>query len=191
MKENFSFIFLGMTHGFIDDFNKQEKLIEEIKPEFVLSEDMQNISLISIEDCSSFLQNKKHSLMTSFEDVKKLVSVCNEKEIKLIGIDFENFGFSEKIANKINSKEKITKEEEKEIEELVNKREAYQIKKIKEYENKSPKPILVFLGAWHLRSDGLIVSKIKNSKIIFPANKKGEMVLEPTEEKIVYAEKNI
>ncbi|MCK5149689.1 hypothetical protein KAJ87_02080 [Candidatus Pacearchaeota archaeon] len=191
MKKNFSFIFLGMTHGFIDDFNKQKKLIKEIKPEFIFSEDMQDISLISIGDYSSFLQNKKHSLMTSFGDVEKLVSIYKEDNIKLIGIDFENFGFSEKIANKINNKEEITKEEEKEIEKLVDKREEYHIKKISNQNNLSKKPILVFLGSWHLRSEGLIVNKIKNSKIIFPANKKGEMVLEPTKDKIVYMEKNI
>ncbi len=186
-----NFIFLGMTHGFINDFDKQKKLIEEIKPEFVLSEDMQDISIISDKDYSSFLQNKKHSLMMPFEDVEKLVSLCKEEKIKLIGIDFKNFGFSEKIANKIKNNEKVTKEEEKEIEELVNKREEYQIKKIKEYKNKSSKPILVFLGVWHLKEDSLIINEIKNSKIIFPANKKGDLVLEPTKDKIVYMEKVI
>ncbi len=186
-----NFIFLGMTHGFIDDFTEQKKLIEEIKPEFVLSEDMQDISIISDKDYSSFLQNKKHSLMMPFEDVEKLVSLCKEKNIKLIGIDFKDFGFSKNISNKINNNEKVTKEEEKEIEELVNKREKYQIKKIKEYENKSTNTILVFLGAWHLRKGGLISNEIKNSKIIFPANKKGDLVLEPTKDKIVYMEKFI
>jgi len=186
-----TFIFLGMTHGFINDFAKQKELIEEIKPEFVLSEDMQNKSLISNEDYFSFLQNKKHSLMMDFKDVEKIVSLCNEKKIKLIGIDFKDFGFSREIANKINENEKITEEEEKEIGELVNGREKYHIEKIKEYENKSSKPILVFLGAWHLREDGLIVKEFQNSKIIFPANKKGELVLEPTKDEIVYREKII
>jgi hypothetical protein len=92
---------------------------------------------------------------------------------------------------KINEKKEFTPEEEKEIELIVKKREKYQIKKISENSGKSKRPVLVFIGSWHLRKNGPIYSRFKNCKIIFPANKRGELVIEPTQEKIVYMEKKL
>lgn len=189
MKNLFNFIFLGTTHGFINDFTKQKELIEEIVPEFILSEDMENIELISNEDYNSFLKNKSHSSMTSFKDVEKIVNICYDKKIKLIGIDLENFGFNKNLINKINNNIEITKEEEIEIDKILEERENYQIKKILEYQNKGSKPILVFLGAWHLRNNSSIYKKITNSKIIFPADENGDIVLADTKEKITYEER--
>ncbi len=189
MENNFSFIFLGLTHGFIDDFDKQYKLIKEINPEIVLSEEMENIELKNILDYESFLKNKKHSLMTSFKDVENLVNLCKKNKIKLIGFDLKNFGFSEKITNKINNNLPLSKLEEKEIENIVLKREFYQIKKIKEFQNKSKKSILVFLGSWHLRKESPLLKEISNSKIIFPVDKKGNLIFEPKEGEIKFIEK--
>ncbi len=188
MEKPFNFVFLGLTHGFIDDFVKEKSLIEEIKPEFVFSEDMENKKLISPEDYDYFLKNKKHSIMTKFEEVEKLVNLCRGREIKIIGIDFENFGFPNQTCKKILSGSPFTKNEEEEINKIAKKREDYHFKKLKESEKISKKPILVLLGSWHLRNEGLIMKNIKNAKVIFPANKRGDLVFEPTEEKIVYRE---
>lgn len=191
MESNFSFIFLGLTHGFLDDFRKEEEVIKKTNPSVILSEEMEDKILASEGDYKNFLDKKEHSLMTNFKRMKPLVSLCQKKKIYLIGIDFKNFGFKKELITKMSHNKNLTKKEEKEIERMVQKRESYHIKKILESSKIYKKPILVFLGAWHLRKEGLIVSQIKNSRIIFPADKKGELVVKPTREKIVYMEKNI
>ena len=191
MKENLDFIFLGLSHGFINDFDKEKELIEEIKPEIVLSEEMENNKLNSDEEYKNFLDNKTHSLMTSFEEVEKLAKLCKEKKIKLIGIDFKNFGFSKEVSHKLKEGQPFDSEEEIKINNLVKKREKNHLKEILKFKESSKKPILVFLGSWHLRKGGLLTKKIRKSKIIFPANKGGDLVFEPTKEKIVYMEKII
>lgn len=129
MEENLDFIFLGLSHGFINDFDKEKELIEEVKPEIVLSEEMENKKLISEEDYENFLKKKVHSFMTSFEGVEKLVNLCKEKKIKLIGIDLENFGFSKGVAFKIKKGKSFSPKEEIEINSLVKRREEIHLKK--------------------------------------------------------------
>jgi kynurenine formamidase len=186
--ENFSFIFLSLTHGFINDFEKQEKLINEVKPEIILSEQIENKKFYSKKDYDSFLEMKQFSLMTSFNEVKNLVQLCNKEKVKLIGIDFENYGFSDDLCHKINNGESLNESEEKEINELVKRREKYHLEKLREYQEKSSRPILVFLGAWHLRKEGLIRENIKNSKFIVLKTKKGQEVYEPVREEVIYEE---
>ena len=48
---NFSFIFIGSTHSFVDDFLKQEEIIELVKPEFVLNEELENLKLDTEDKC--------------------------------------------------------------------------------------------------------------------------------------------
>ncbi len=54
-------------------------------------------------------------------------------------------------------------------------------KKIKEYKNKE-KPILIFIGAYHLRKNS-ILRKIKNSLLIYYSYKNGKMILGSTDKK--------
>lgn len=190
MKNNFSFIFLGLTHGFVNDFDKQRELIEEVNPDIVLSEEMENISLLADNEYDNFIEAGKHSFMTPFSEVESLARLCRKKNIKLVGIDFENFGFSREVGEKIKNNGTFSKEEEAEVGDLVLKRETHQLSKIKEYLGKSKKTILVFLGSWYLRDDSPILKEISNSKLIFPANKNGDLVFEPTED-ILYGEKEI
>ena len=104
-------IFLGDTHGFIDDFKKQKEVIDQIKPEFVLVEKLENISLKSKKDYLIIIKNKKLSNMTSFGEVEKLIKFCYNKGIKLIGIDFKNFGFGKNLQIKIKKQEKLSSKE--------------------------------------------------------------------------------
>jgi uncharacterized iron-regulated protein len=187
----FQFIFLGNTHGYLDDFKKQKELIEEFNPEFVLSEDMQNMRLDSESKYNKILESKEISDMVSFSEVKNLITFCKERKIKLIGIDLYNYGFNESLKNKIKNQEKLSKEEEEEINRILELREKHQIEMIQEFENASKKPILIIIGTWHLREGSPVTKANKRCKIIFPCDKNKNIVLGPPNEKsdMQYCEK--
>lgn len=189
MNSPFSLIFIGDTHGFINDFIKQKEIIEKINPDFVLSENLQNISLDSKEKYEEVLKNKKISNMVSFEEIKEIIEFCYKKNIKLIGMDLENFGFNKNLQKKIKSQEKLSKDEEKEIEKIIKKREEKNLEKIKEYQKKTNKPIIILIGSWHLQKNSLLMNSLNNYKVIFPCNNKKELIFGPTEKEISYCEK--
>ncbi len=185
----YSFIFIGNTHFFLDDFLKQNEIIKSVNPEFVLSEELENLKLNSEEKFKEILKKRQISEMTSFNEVEKLIKLCFEKKINLIGIDFNNFGFNKTLQNKIKNQKKLTKEEEKILEEITKKREKQHLRKILEYKEKTNKPLIIILGCWHLRKGSLIRRALKNYKIIAPINEKGEVLFEPNkQEKIEYGE---
>lgn len=184
-----SFIFIGSTHGFINDFIKQKELISSINPEYVLIEALENISLDSKEKFEELFKNKIISDMTSFNEVEKLIRFCYEKEIKLIGIDLPNFGFDKVLQEKIKKQEKLSEEEEKEINEIIKIRQETHLKKILEYKEKTNKPLIIILGSWHLRENSLLRNFLNNYKIFFPCDEKGHLLIEPSEsKKINYCE---
>ena len=175
----YSLIFVAETHGFIDDFKKEKEIIELYSPEFVLSEYMQNFILDSKIKYERILTKKKISKMVSFKEVKELIKLCYKKNINLIGIDLKNFGFNKQMQNKIKKQEELNTKEQKELEEILKKREEKNIKIIKRYLKKTSKPIIVLLGAWHLRENSLIRKSFKGYKIIFPSDEKGNILIEP------------
>lgn len=181
-------IFLGDTHGFIDDFIKQKEVIEQIRPEFVLAEQLENKTLNSEEEYAEFIKYKTHSSMTSFEEVEKLIKICKEKNIKLIGIDLENFGFDERLQKVVKGIIEPSKEDEEKIELLLEKRDKLHIEKIREYSAKTKKPILIILGSWHLREGSPLLKEFKNYALIVPVNSKEEILFSPPkkDEKISY-----
>lgn len=183
------FIFIGSTHSFLDDFLKQKEIITLIKPEFVLSEELEDLELDSEEKFKNILKKRHFSNMTSFDEVKELISFCFNKEIKLIGIDFHNFGFNVILQRKIKNQEKLTNEEENEINRITLLREKCHLSKILEYKEKTKKPLVIILGCWHLRANSLLRKRLKDYKIIAPLDKNGEVLFEPDEkEKIRYGE---
>lgn len=186
----YSLIFIAETHGFINDFKKESEIIEKYSPEFVLSENMQNLILDSKDKYERILTKKKISKMTSFREVKELIKFCYKKNIKLIGIDLKNFGFNKQIQKKIKKQEELNGKEQKELEEIIKKREEKNIKIIKRYLKKTSKPIIVLLGSWHLRENSLIRKSFKGYKIIFPSDEKGNILIEPPKEnyKLKYGE---
>lgn len=186
----FSLIFLGDTHGFLNDFEKQKEIIEKTNPEFILCEGLENISLISEEDFQNILDSKKISNMTSFEELKDLIELCNDNGINLIGIDLENLGFDENLQNKIKNQINVNENEEKQLEEILKKRENKHIDLITEYLQKTSKPLLVIIGAWHLREGSKLMNSFDKYKLIYPCDEEGNPVLEPNEnKKISYREK--
>ncbi|GEM_PF-1331430 len=173
---NFSFIFIGSTHSFLDDFSKQEEVISLVNPEFVLSEDLEDLKLDSEEGLKEILKKRSISNMTSFDEVEKLVRLCFNKKIKLIGIDFHNFGFDDNLQKKIKNQEELTKEEEEGLDKIVKERERYHLSKILEYKKKTSRPIVIILGCWHLREESLLRKGLKNYKIIAPIDKNGKIL---------------
>jgi len=176
---SFPLIFVAETHGFINDFVKEREIIEKYNPEFVLSEYLQDIILNSKTKYERILTKKKISKMVAFNEVKCLIKLCFKKDIQLIGIDLKNFGFNKHIQNKIKKQEKLNKREQKELEIILKKREENHVKIIKKYLKETNKPIILLLGAWHLREDSLIRKSFKGYKIIFPSDEKGDMLIEP------------
>src|SRR3989344_5812565 len=129
---SFSFIFIGSTHSFVDDFLKQEEIIELVKPKFVLNEELENLKLDTEDKFKEILEKKFISDMTSFDEVKKIIKLCFEKKINLIGIDFHNFGFDKNLQKKIKNQEELTKGEEERLNKLVEEREKHHLSKILE-----------------------------------------------------------
>ncbi len=187
MKTNNSLIFIGSTHGFIDDFAKQKEIIEKENPEFALCEELENLKLDSEKKFKDLFKNKKISNMTSFKEVEKLIKFCFDKDIKLIGIDFHNFGFDENLQRKIKNKEEPTKEEEEKLNKIIALREKNHLSKILEYQKKSLKPLVIIVGCWHLREGSFLRENLENYKIIAPCDNKGKILLSPKKcEKIKY-----
>lgn len=172
-------IFVASTHGFIDDFLKQEEIIESARPEFVLCEELEDLELDSEGKFNELLQKKKISNMTSFEEVSKLVEFCFNKGIKLIGIDFKNFGFNFALQNKVKNQEELTKKEEKELNKIMKLREKRHLHKILEYRKKTSRPLVIILGCWHLRKGSLLRTRLKNYQLIAPVDKNNKPVFAP------------
>ncbi len=59
---SFSLIFVGDTPGFIDDFKKQEEIINLFNPEFVLCENLEDLSLDSKEKFDDILKKEKSQI---------------------------------------------------------------------------------------------------------------------------------
>jgi len=185
----FSFIFIGSTHGFINDFIKQKEVINSVNPEFVLCEDLEDISLDSKEKFQELLKKGRISDMTSFDELKELIRLCHDKNIKLIGIDMHNFGFDNILQEKIKKQEELSKEEEKKIKEILKIREQIHLKKILEFKTKTNKSLVIILGSWHLRENSSLRNSLNNYKIFFPCDEKGNLLIEPPQnKKINYCE---
>jgi hypothetical protein len=180
-----SFIFIGSTHGFMDDFLKQKEIILAVKPEFVLCEELENLTLDSKERFEKLCKKREISNMTSFEEVEKLIELCFRENIKLIGIDFKNFGFDENLQKKIKNQENVSPKEEETLDKIMLLREKIHLDKILEYQKKTSKPLVIIMGSWHLREDSFLREKLENYKLILPCDRNNEPLFGPGEDKEV------
>jgi hypothetical protein len=172
----------------LNDFEKEKEIIEKYNPEVILAESLEEEVLDSKDKFKEILKKEKISNMTSMEEVKDLIKLCLEKNIPLIGIDFKNFGLDENLQRKVSKQEEPTAEEEEKLMKIVGERERRHIDLIKKYQEECKKKILVILGAWHLRDDSPLRDSFKDYKIIYPADKDGNMVLGPSNEEISWRE---
>src|SRR3989344_1591632 len=69
---NFSFFLIGSTHSFVDDFLKQEEIIKSVKPEFVLSEELENLKLDTEDKVKEILKEDEERLNKIVEEREKL-----------------------------------------------------------------------------------------------------------------------
>ncbi len=186
---NFSFIFIGTTHRFIDDFIKQKEIILKIKPEFILCEELENLVLDSKEKFKKLFKKRTISNMTTFEELENLIRLCFNNNIKLIGIDLKNFGFNKNLQNKIKNKECLSPEEEKKVNDILILREKKHVNNILRYRKKTNLTIIIIIGCWHLRKGSLLRNKIKDYKLIVPYNEKDRPLLGPSKfKKVKYKE---
>lgn len=186
---SFSFIFIGSTHGFIDDFFKQKEVILKVKPEFVLCEGLEDLVLNSKDKFEKLFQKRKISNMNSFEEIERLVKLCFDNHIKLIGIDFRNLGLKKGLQEKIKNQEKISSLEERELNNIISLREKRHLDNILEYKKKSSRPIVIIVGCWHLRKESLLIKGLENYKLILPCNRNNRPLFAPTNNKpIKYVE---
>ena len=174
---SFSFIFIGETHGFVNDFEKEQEIINKANPEFVLSEQMQEIILDTEENYLSLIKKQKISELVSFEEVKNLVLLCQKNRIKLIGMDFTNFGFNKEVNPVIKGQKSPTKFQEKQIEDILKKREIKHLETINNYNPKTKKPIVILLGSWYLKEDSLLMTSLNNYIAYFPRDAEGNQLI--------------
>lgn len=180
----FSFIFIGDTHGFISDFKKQKQIINNVNPQFVLSEQLQDIILDSKEKYVKILRNKKISEMVSFKEVQDLIELCYKKGIKLIDMDLRNFGFDSKLQATIKNGKKVSKKDEIKIDSIIKKRQLRQLEIIKKYKSIATKPLVIILGTWHLQENSILMNSLNNYIVIYPCDNNGSILLKPSKKKI-------
>jgi len=168
-------VFVCSTHGFIDDFKEQKKLIEKFQPEVILSEELEDYSLETEEEFKQFITKRNVSNMTKFSEVESLVLFCQKMKIPIIGIDFRNFGFDENLQKKILHQDELSEAEEKQLANIQTKRELHHLEKIQEYSNP-----LIILGSWHLRTDSVLRKELSNYIIYGPLDEKQELIFEPS-----------
>jgi len=178
-----SFIFIGSTHGFINDFSKQREVILAVRPEFVLCEELDDLVLNSKGKFEELFKKRRISNMTYFEEVEKLIKLCFEENIKLIGIDFKNFGFDMNLQKKIKNQEDLSPIEEEKLNKISSLREKKHLNKILEYKKKTSYPLVIIVGCWHLREGSLLRKKLKNYKLILPCDKNNKPLFAPNDDK--------
>lgn len=176
-------ILIGSTHGYINDSFKQIEIIFKEKPEFVLSEELENLKLDSPDKFIKLMKEEKISNMTDFKDVVNLVKLCYNKDINLIGIDYKNYGFNKKLQNVVKNKVMAAKKDENDIMKIIDKRERKHLREIKKYSKLTRKPLVVIVGSWHLRDDSLLRKGLQTYEIITPCNADKIPLFEPIIEK--------
>jgi len=182
---SFSYFFIGDTHGFLDDFLKQREIISKVNPEYVLSEQLQDLVLDSQAKYSAVLREKKISEMVAFRDVERLLRLCRARGINLIGLDLPNFGLDAALMPVVKGQRSPSKEDHERIESILRKRQAHHLALIERYRKRTKKPLVILLGAGHLSEDSFLMKSLNNYLVIYPCGEKGEVLIQPPKEGVV------
>jgi hypothetical protein len=162
-----SFLFLAHTHGFLDDISMLRRVLGNYSPRLVYHEQLQHIQDVSSLDKNSNL----------FQENKELIQLCSS--ISLKGFDMENFGLSDDLIKKIHNNS-FSSEDELLVNSILLEREKFHISLLKNLHESSLVLVLVVVGAWHLRKDGLIRKNFPDEKYILVIDDKGRECLEPS-----------
>ncbi|MBS3094243.1 hypothetical protein J4474_01120 [Candidatus Pacearchaeota archaeon] len=165
----------------MNDFSKQKEFIVRFQPEYFLIDQLENFALEEKEDFESLKKQKRISEMSDFEKQKELIEFCEDKGIKLVGIDMPNLGVPLKIAKKINKRLVLSEEEKFEIEETLPERARHQIEKIKEYTKKTDKPIIVSLSAWFMKENSELRDNFSNYLMGYLSDADGKVLISKPE----------
>lgn len=165
---SFFIIFIGDTHGYMDDFKIQREIIEKLNPKYILYEQMNNKRLMKKAEFKNMLKKKSVSILTEVDEVRPLLKLCMQKKLPLIGIDFNNFGISwaKRFKYKLDNDGKFTKSEKEELKQIYKRREQKQSEMIRQYAQKGK--IVVITGAHHLRKDSPLIKEISHFMAILP-----------------------
>jgi len=170
-------IVFGETHGFFDDSLVQEEIIKTFKPELFLYEMLEETTLDTTDKRKEFLEtpdDAEFSVISTFGELKKTVALADKYKLTISGNDIKDMCRKNK---EFLTKTTLTPEEEVEEQNILNKREECQVKRITEsFEKKT----LVSVGAYHLRMDSTLMKIQENYLLIYFAYN-GEQLFEPPE----------
>lgn len=181
---SFSFIFVGDTHGYFADFEKQKEMIELVSPEYVLSEQLQDITLLSENDFLSLLNKRCVSSLVPFADVERLIQLCFQKGIKLVGIDLHNFGFDPVLEASVHAQKELADEEKIALSRILEKRQYHHLSCIKKYAALSKKPLVILVGTWHLQETTPVMKALSNYCVVYPCKADGSLLISPSDKKM-------
>lgn len=157
---NIRLVLFGEYHGFFNQIQVQRKIIKNVQPDFFLYEMLEEDKILNDKDAKKFLgklDSKDFSVISTYGQLKPMIRLARSFNLPVIGCDIKNMCCKDKAW----IKKKFSHEEEKRI---TNKRELRQVKVINKYASKG----LVFglLGAYHLRKNSLVLSKLRHKRAI-------------------------
>ncbi len=174
----YDIILIGDTHGFLNDFKIQKRIIGAVKPEFVLMESLEDKRFLSQDAIRTQLRKRKFTKTTQFGEVKNILAYALQKKIKLIGIDIKNFGLGD-----IDLKNP-SKQEESYLRKLLPQREKRQLSVIRSCLKKTKRPLIVVTGSYHLRKNSLLIKGLQDkSLILICPSYNGKLLYQPVKNK--------
>jgi len=176
--KNKKLVIFGETHGFLNDAKIQKEIITLFQPTIFLYEMLEETELLATDDKIKFLNqpnDKEFSIISIVGELKPTIKLANKHDLPIAGMDIKNMCRKNKY---FLTKTKLTEEEQKNEEEILEKREKMQVKKILEHLN-AGKKVFASTGAFHLRKNSPLL-KINNSLIIYPAYE-GKQLFDPPE----------
>ena len=157
---NIKLVLFGEYHGFLNQILVQRKIIQSVRPDFFLYEMLEEDKVLNEKDAKKFLSksdSKDFSFISTYGQLKPIIRLAKILDLPIIGCDIKNMGCK----NKDWRKKKFSHEEAKKI---TNKRELKQVEVINQYTSKGL--VFVLLGDYHLRKNGLVLSKLRERKAI-------------------------
>ena len=160
------------THGFIEESQIQEKILEKLDFESFLYELLENKKIVFKEDFEKYLNEKdekEFSIISKYGELKPTISLAKKFNLPLVGCDLKNTG--RKNTDFRTKKDWSEKDLEKE-EILFQKREKKQKEIIDLYLKKGS--VFASIGAYHLRPESHLMKSLKGKHfIIFYPKLKG------------------
>ncbi len=172
-------LFVGDTHGFLDDMAVLRRVIITTAPAYVLAEQLQEVSLRTPAEYAAVRRRKRLSATVSIAEIQPLINLCQERGIALIGIDLQNFGFTPHLLRVVSGDCPPTPADKKALRRLATRRERHQRAMINRYAKRSTLPVVVIIGAWHLRTGSPLLKGLHHSTLIIPVDAAGNLLVEP------------